>query len=255
MSCASTSKPQASNSPKCSSSEASNIQYLLTFSVIDTGIGIAQENLDKLFQPFIQIDSALNRKYDGTGLGLALVKRIVELHGGDVSVESQLGQGSTFRFELPCRVVAHPSTLPYVISGDKTADVSTEAASSDLPLILLAEDNEAGINTFQMFLSSRGYRLEVARNGLEAVSIAQAKHPDLILMDIQMPEMDGLEAMRQIRLDPNLTKVPIIALTALAMKGDQERCMAAGANDYLSKPVKLTQLVGVINKLLVEASG
>ncbi len=232
--------------------ERSEPQHLLEFSIADTGIGIAPENIDKLFQPFIQIDSSLSRKYDGTGLGLALVKRIVELHGGNVSVESKLGQGSIFQFQLPCRRDQSASALPMLTNNNvETAGLPVEANNQSLPLILLAEDNEAGISTFKMFLSSKGYRLEIARNGIEAISLAQAKHPDLILMDIQMPEMDGLEAMRQIRLDPSLAKVPIIALTALAMKGDQERCLAAGANDYLSKPVKLTQLVGAIDKLLV----
>ena len=119
-----------------------------------------------------------------------------------------------------------------------------------VPLILLAEDNEANISTFTSYLSVKGHRIIIAKNGYEAIDLAQSQKPDLILMDIQMPEMDGLEAMQHIRQDPELADVPIIALTALVMKGDQERCLAAGANDYLSKPIKLKVLLGTIQQWL-----
>lgn len=119
-----------------------------------------------------------------------------------------------------------------------------------MPLILLAEDQEANILTTVSYLSAKGYRVLSAKNGREAIAIAQGQPPDLILMDIQMPEMDGLEAMQHLRRDPALAETPIIALTALAMEGDQERCLAAGANDYLSKPVRLKELVEKIQQLL-----
>ncbi|WP_411729372.1 response regulator [Pseudanabaena sp. UWO311] len=118
------------------------------------------------------------------------------------------------------------------------------------PLILLVEDNEANIQTTTSYLTALNYRIIVAKNGEEAVSMAKANSPDIILMDIQMPGIDGLEATRQIRLDPNLINTPIIALTALAMEGDRERCLAAGANDYVSKPIKLRQLNLLIQQTL-----
>ncbi len=123
-----------------------------------------------------------------------------------------------------------------------------------LPLILIAEDNETNINTIDDYLIAKGYRLIIARNGMEAIAMTKAHHPDIILMDIQMPVMDGLEAIQQIRLDPKLINVPIIALTALAMTGDRDRCLAAGANEYLSKPIKLKELVATIQKMLNNVS-
>jgi hypothetical protein len=226
-------------------------QNLLRFAVIDTGIGISPENIQKLFQPFIQIDSALNRQYAGTGLGLALVKRIVELHGGKVGLSSELGVGSCFTIELP---YTSSSSLSPPIPGEEIDSPSTEAAVSQSPLILLAEDNEANISMLVSYLEAKGYRMLLANNGREAIDFAKIHRPDLILMDIQMPVMDGLEAMQQIRLDPNLVNIPMVALTAIAMIGDREKCLAAGANDYLSKPIKLKQLTTTIQQLLTQKS-
>jgi len=230
-------------------------QNLIRIAVIDTGIGISSENINKLFKPFIQIDSALNRQYTGTGLGLALVKRIVELHGGQVGLTSEVGVGSCFTIELPCL----PSKLD---SSEGTSDHQPPATSeldtlshnqirTDMPLILLAEDNEANISTISSYLGAKGYRILLAKDGKQAIDFATNHQPKLILMDIQMPGMDGLEAMKQIRSNPNLIDIPMIALTALAMTGDRERCLAAGANDYLTKPVKLKQLASLIEKLLI----
>ncbi len=221
---------------------------MLLFQIVDTGIGIDSNDLKRLFQPFVQVDSALNRQYEGTGLGLALVKQIVELHGGQVMAESEVGQGS-------CFTVA----LPYEISqSNAIASVPTSTTASLLdvnpdnaPLILLAEDNEANIQTFSSYLTAINYRVILARNGEEAVAQAEANLPDIILMDIQMPIMDGLEATKQIRLDPNLISTPIIALTALAMEGDRDRCLEAGMNGYISKPINLKQLAKQIAEILV----
>ncbi|ABA24298.1 multi-sensor hybrid histidine kinase [Trichormus variabilis ATCC 29413] len=238
------------------SPDISTVQNFLQIAVIDTGIGIMQENINKLFQPFIQIDSALNRQYEGTGLGLALVKKIVELHGGRVGLTSELGVGSCFTIELPCT----PSTpsSPELIRDLLTTPNSeldfanAEEAASLAPVILLAEDNEANIKTFSSYLSAKGYGILLATNGEQALELATIHQPDLILMDIQMPGIDGLEAIRQIRLDPELVNIPIVALTALAMTGDRDRCLQAGANDYLTKPVKLKQLATTIQQLLME---
>jgi CheY-like chemotaxis protein len=138
---------------------------------------------------------------------------------------------------------------PQVTVADASPMQPSEAIAT-APLILLAEDNEANINTFSSYLTAKRYRMLLAHNGQEAVALAQTHQPDLILMDIQMPGIDGLEAITQIRLDPHSIKTPIIALTALAMTGDRERCLAAGANDYLPKPVRLKQLVDLIQQLL-----
>ncbi|MEA5479009.1 CBS domain-containing protein [Pseudanabaena galeata UHCC 0370] len=223
----------------------------IKIAVIDTGIGLSAENIQKLFQPFIQIDSALNRQYKGTGLGLALVKRLVELHGGTVELTSEVGVGSCFAINLPINIgdPAIEEQTEQDLSGQSQIGQSqTEGLIS--PLILLAEDNEANIATFSCYLEAKGYRILLATDGQQAIDFAKAEQPDLILMDIQMPVIDGLEAIKQIRLDPNLVNIPIIALTALAMAGDRDRCLAAGANDYLSKPVKLKQLNLLIQQVL-----
>jgi PAS domain S-box-containing protein len=225
---------------------------MIVFQIVDTGIGIAPNDLQRLFQPFVQIDSALNRQYEGTGLGLALVKQIVELHGGQVSAESEVGKGSCFTFALPYvpsqPIASKSKPTSTDLQDSLPRDVQPENAIA--PLILLAEDNEANIQTFISYLNAINYRVIVAKNGEEAVTLAKENFPDIILMDVQMPIMDGLEATKQIRRDPNLINTPIIALTALAMEGDRDRCLAAGANEYLSKPIKLKQLATVIQQLL-----
>lgn len=222
----------------------------LSFAVIDTGIGISAANISKLFQPFIQIDSALNRQYVGTGLGLALVKRIVELHGGQVKLTSELGVGSQFTVELPFNI-AEPdleSTSHRELETDDPNQVSDENAVS--PLILLADDNKANIITFSSYLEAKGYTMLIANNGQEAIVLAKSRQPALILIDIQMPVLDGLAAMKLMRLDPTLVNTPIVALTALAMAGDREKCLEAGANEYLTKPVRLKTLADTIRNVL-----
>ena len=230
-------------------------RHYIQIAVIDTGIGISSKNIQKLFQPFVQIDSALNRQYTGTGLGLALVKRIVELHGGEVGLTSDVGVGSRFTLKLPDHRIVQSSSKPEKL---RTSDLSIKSNSSQIQehksyLILLAEDNEANISTFSSYLRAKGYRILVAQDGKEAIALTKAEHPDLILMDIQMPIMDGLEAIKQIRLDPNFVNMPIIALTALAMTGDREKCLEAGANEYMTKPVKLNLLAASIQQFLIEA--
>ncbi|MCL4294136.1 MAG: response regulator [Anaerolineae bacterium] len=232
------------------------------FIVWDTGPGIPPEHLPRLFQPFVQIDSSLSRTHEGTGLGLALVSRLVELHGGSVSVESDgvPGRGSRFIVSLPWQTVvisskAEPSsrlepglttTTPQRSFFRQDRGSKDAGSATEHPLILLAEDNEANIQLLTDYLEGEGYRVVVARHGAEALARASEERPALILMDIQMPGMDGLEAIGRLRTESQLTSVPIIALTALAMPGDRERCLAAGANDYLSKPVSLKKLVSAI---------
>ncbi|NEQ35761.1 MAG: PAS domain S-box protein [Okeania sp. SIO3I5] len=224
----------------------------IKISVSDTGIGISPEHITKLFKPFSQIDTALNRKYNGTGLGLVLVKQMTELHGGTVSLTSEVGVGSCFSINIP-----YDSVSPLVEADSSSDDINQPSLpisvqGEDSRLILLAEDNEDTVSVIVPYLENSGYRLILAKNGLEAIALAQTHRPDLILMDIQMPELDGLESMQRIRQDSHLKHIPIVVLTALAMSGDRERCLGAGANLYFSKPVNLRQLVLSLQTLLAQ---
>jgi signal transduction histidine kinase len=231
---------------------------LIRFTVMDTGIGINTADFDKLFQPFMQVDVALNRQYNGTGLGLALVKGIVEMHGGSIKVRSEVGVGSQFIVDLPIPPGEYKTDMPELVPAlgfsqpvPQPLDLLNSQSSDRLSTILLVEDNEANIKSISSYLNVKGYHTILARNGLEAINMAQSHLPELILMDIQMPKMDGLEAIRHIRNYPPLWDVPIVALTALAMSGDREKCLEAGATDYLSKPFKLTQLATTIQNILL----
>jgi len=232
---------------------------ILRITVEDTGIGIATENLNKLFKPFVQIDGSLNRQQTGTGLGLTLVKKLVELHGGQVNLSSELGRGSCFTIDLPYvpqqtfRSSARSSVESRgegLLISQRDNVMSTEEMTSRKPFILLAEDDEANVETISCYLQAKGYEIFLAYDGQHAIDVTQLVGPDLIVMDIQMPGMDGLAAIKVIRQLDRFQTIPIIALTALAMKGDQERCLEAGANLYLSKPVKLKQLDMAIKQLL-----
>ncbi|MDX2215160.1 MAG: response regulator [Oculatellaceae cyanobacterium bins.114] len=357
-------------------------QQAVEFQVMDTGIGIAPENLNQIFQPFIQVDSSLSRHYDGTGLGLPIVRRIVDLHGGSIRVESEVGRGSCFTVifpwhpmsaqpdlpaskpllnqieihnvlvvedsspaasqikqylaEIGATSVIHPvgkgalsvalriqpdvivldillpdcsgwevlselkahsqtQSIPVVVISvvddrprslnrgaiehllkplsrqqfyqalnrlfanvqSPSPEIALIIAAAELanrPKVLLAEDNEANITVLLNYLEAHNFQVLLARSGIEAVQMAKQHQPDVILMDIQMPDMDGLEATRQIRADRQINAIPIIALTALAMPGDLERCLEAGANDYFTKPVKLKQLLDRIMQYLSQPS-
>lgn len=223
----------------------------LRFAVTDTGIGIAPENMARLFRPFVQIDSALNRQYSGTGLGLTLVKQIAELHGGQVQVSSDLGVGSCFSLDLPCVLTSLTPSHWAAFEASTEGSVENPVFETTLsPVILLAEDNEANTNTIASYLRAKGYTLHLAQDGHQALASALAHPPDLILMDIQMPGMDGLTALEQIRRLPALASVPVIALTALASPSDEDRCLSAGANAYLTKPIRLSQLANLIATLI-----
>jgi PAS domain S-box-containing protein len=351
------------------------------FTVWDTGIGIPEEEIERLFQPFVQLDSSLARQHAGTGLGLALVRRLVDLHGGGITVESEPGKGSRFSFVLPGRPPASDAPGAHdaprsaralsrallvtasaqagaelsrfllelgvnVVATEGRGDVTARAAAERsqlifldaalpgaaalaatlrkdpptraLPLVLLgaparaedaaaigadealtlpptreavralmaqlgarhadpaarrprsasppsgtrarrvlvAEDDETNVTLIVDFLEARSYDVFVARNGREAVDMTRDLKPDLILMDIQMPVMDGLSAIREIRgdADAHLRLVPIIAVTALAMAGDRERCLGAGASDYLAKPIGLRKLAQLIDEQVTEAA-
>jgi len=217
--------------------------------ISDTGIGIATKNISKLFEPFFQIDSALNRQYEGTGLGLPIVKKIVEMHGGRVIVTSELGTGSCFTIDIPYKIAY---SAPSQSHQNSNGIAVGQGSSQDVPTskILLVEDNEANIMTVFSYLDAKGYEVTIARNGQEALDLLESLQPDLILMDMQMPIMDGLQATKRIRQISAFANTPIIAFTALAMPSDIDICLAAGANSYISKPVKLRELTQAIQRLL-----
>jgi CheY-like chemotaxis protein len=211
----------------------------ISFAVRDTGIGIAPEKLASVFEAFTQADGSITRIYGGTGLGLTICARLVELMGGRIWAESTLGEGSCFRFTLPCEIAA-PDSLP--MGNSDTGRPIAEPGELAAPLrILLAEDNEVNRTIATRLLEKDGHSVVCARDGQEAVEILAADNGfDLILMDLQMPRMGGFEATRAIRnaeIAAFAQRIPIVALTAHAMKGDQERCLAAGMDDYLAKPI------------------
>lgn len=222
----------------------------LIFTVRDTGIGISPNDQKRLFQPFVQIDSSLSRQHEGTGLGLALVMRLARLHNGSVALESVPGEGSSFSVCLPVNQSSTAALPTYRGPGHGApAAAPMQALVAEHPLILLADDNQANISLLKDYLTVAGYEVAIANNGLEAVARASELHPALILMDIQMPLLDGLEAIHQIRSRGD-SATPIIALTALAMRGDRERCLAAGANAYVTKPVNMRTLLSLISDQL-----
>jgi PAS domain S-box-containing protein len=211
------------------------------FTVWDTGIGIPKGQLDKLFRPFVQLDNKLSRQHSGTGLGLALVYRMTGLHGGRVDVRSTPGKGSRFSVLLPWSQDA-PGIGHESLQSDRSTRAADRRAQNGGAMLLIAEDNQDTRAMLCDYLQHMGFRVLPACDGAEAVTAAAEHRPDLALMDIQMPGMDGLEAIERIRGIPPLSNVPIIALTALAMPGDRERCLEAGADEYLSKPVGLKEL-------------
>ena len=215
------------------------------FRIHDTGIGIPAERIDALFQVFSQVDNSTTRKYGGTGLGLAICKKVTDLMGGVISVESQPGKGTTFSVVLP--LPAAPGTGVVPISSPIAAAAPQNGAPPPCPLaILLVEDIVTNQKVVQSILKRLGATCDVANNGVEALAAAQAKNYDLILMDVHMPEMDGFEATRQIRQCGAGGRPRIVALTADVLKGEKEKCLEAGMDDYATKPVKIEVLRRVI---------
>ena len=230
----------------------------IQFQVWDTGIGISAEDMQRLFQPFSQVDSSLARSHEGTGLGLSLVYHLADLHGGSISLESEVGVGSCFTVTLPQNPTVNSEQIRERAQADRAHYAFEQITKQHFfpgeePLILLVEDSETNIEIISEYLPVWGYKLLVASTGREALARAREMQPDLILMDVQIPEIDGLTAVRELRQDKNFAHTPIVVLTALAMSGDRERCLAEGADEYLSKPVELRELVRIINQLLAKA--
>jgi CheY-like chemotaxis protein len=215
----------------------------LEFAVRDTGIGIPPSGLERLFQPFAQADASMARRFGGTGLGLAISKSLVELMGGRIWVESELGKGSTFCFTI---LLPLAKELP----ADFEAPVAVPTVACAKLRVLLVEDNPANQKLATYILQDRGHTVEIAGDGQEAIWLTEQNRYDVILMDVQMPGMNGLEATAAIRKRENGgSRVPIIAMTAHAMKGDRDRCLAAGMDGYLSKPVNSQEMIGLVESL------
>lgn len=230
---------------------ADEVRGEVRVSVSDTGPGIPAEARARLFRPFVQLDARLAREHEGSGLGLVLADRLVALHGGRVDLESEPGRGSRFTVVLPWVRRDPDATSP---GGRRPGAREARAphpaeALPDGARVLVVEDNDTQRDLFAEALSARGFRVEAARDGGEALEKAEALDPDLVVMDVQMPGMDGLEATRRLREAPSTRATPVLALTALVMPGDQERCREAGVDEYLAKPVSLEALVEAAGRL------
>lgn len=226
------------------------------FTVSDTGIGIAKEKQRSIFESFVQADGGTARKFGGTGLGLAISDRLVRLMGGEIEVDSELGRGSAFSFTIALKAVSVAQGPPaeYLRNlSEAVGPVHPDAATlpnSSLFKVLVAEDNPVNQKLAKIVLQKAGYHVTLVSDGLEAVSALQRSQYDLVLMDVQMPGMDGLAATREIRrAEGSQRYTPIIALTAHAMQGDRERCLKAGMDDYLTKPINVKQLIAQIAAL------
>jgi PAS domain S-box-containing protein len=221
--------------------------YELSFSVSDRGIGIAPERLDRLFKSFSQVDASTTRKFGGTGLGLAISKRLCESMGGDISVESQPGEGSTFCFSVRVED-APPGSQPEWPLPPRTDEASLGELASSRPLrILVAEDNGVNRDMLLSFLDKLGYSADTALDGREALAAIRSRLYDLVLLDVQMPEVDGLEVARKVKAEMSAEERPrLVAVTANAMRGDREESLEAGMDAYLSKPIDLVRLRALI---------
>ncbi|MBG0776532.1 MAG: PAS domain-containing protein [Desulfovibrionaceae bacterium] len=232
----------------------------LEITVADTGIGIPEASREIIFESFKQADDSISRRYGGTGLGLAICRYLAGQLGGAISVTSTVGRGSAFLVELPFRTVADDAACPTPsfglgggLIGDLGGDAWLKAPSLEPLEILLVEDSALNRDLATIFLSGRGHTVTSAENGLEALEILKTRSFDLILMDIQMPEMDGVTATAHIRSDAALAcprDIPVVALTAHALKGDRARFMEAGMDEYVSKPIDFAVLVQAMCRLL-----
>ncbi|HEV3201680.1 MAG TPA: response regulator [Bryobacteraceae bacterium] len=228
-------------------------RVLLEFAVHDTGMGIPLEKQDSVFEAFSQADGSMTRRFGGTGLGLTISSRLVTLMGGAISVESRIGVGSCFRFSILVEATVEPAqgwppnSFP---SGAMPAPAAARASR-----VLLAEDNPVNQRLALRILEKQGHRVTLAANGREAIEAWSKECFDIILMDVQMPQMTGYEATEEIRRIERGSgrHIPIVAMTAHAMKGDRERCLACGMDSYISKPVRARDLLDTLEKLCTAA--
>lgn len=218
----------------------------LRMVVSDTGVGIAPERQQAIFSEYTQADASVSRCYGGTGLGLAITLRLVELHGGEIRLESEPGRGCRFTVELPVR----PAPERVIRDAAQTAVSDALPGERVAGRVLLVEDNVINQKIVTTLLSRRGIRADVAASGEQALQLLDESDYRLVLMDVQMPGMDGLETTRRLRADERFGNLPVIAMTAHAMSGDRERCLEAGMTDYLTKPVSLADLLMVLARYL-----
>jgi CheY-like chemotaxis protein/anti-sigma regulatory factor (Ser/Thr protein kinase) len=231
------------------SQQQMNGKPLIRFDVEDTGIGIPPEKQKMIFEPFTQSDGSTSREFGGTGLGLAITRQLTELLGGDISITSEPGKGSVFTLLLPaglCQTDQIPADTPD--SNECPTQPETPCQDHEPACILVAEDDRNNQKLVALMLDHLRYKRVIVNDGEEAIQAALQQQFDLILMDIQMPVMNGYEATRQLRAK-GIT-VPIVALTARAMASDREKCIAAGCSDYLSKPIDINSLGDIIARNL-----
>jgi two-component system, sensor histidine kinase and response regulator len=234
---------------KVTMEDRSEKQLQLLIQVVDTGIGLSEESRKKLFQAFAQADASTTRKFGGTGLGLAICRRLVELMGGTIGVDSVIGEGSTFWFRLPLEI---EDATPASTATASASDSTTEVRGKKMPVssrglrLLLVDDSPTNLEVGSLFLGRMGHRVQTAINGQEALEKWQAGTFDAVLLDCEMPVMDGYTAARQIRTieaSKSLTPpISVVAMTAWAMLGDREKCLQAGMDDYVGKPIDVQAL-------------
>ncbi len=230
-----------------------NIEYVgknpwLSLAISDTGIGIPDYAVENIFTPFSQVDNSTSRQYGGTGMGLFISKKFVDLMQGSINVHSQEGLGSTFFIKLPLEVISHLEEKQN-INPNFNDDYEDKLLTDFTPIkVLLVEDNDLNQKIVSQMLINYGFDITLADNGLECLRLLQKMHFDVILMDMQMPIMDGYEATRMIRQYEELQYIPIIAMTAHAMTGDREKCLASGCTSYIAKPFKAEELAREIRK-------
>jgi CheY-like chemotaxis protein/HPt (histidine-containing phosphotransfer) domain-containing protein len=224
----------------------------MRFEICDSGIGIPVEKLEQIFEPFTQADGSTTRRFGGTGLGLAICKQLVELMGGSIEAKSGEGQGSVFCFTVVMEKPAESDNKLIETVAPSALPARQFARLADSRL-LLAEDDAVNKKVANAFLTRLGFGVEIVSNGIQAVEALKMRDYDLVFMDCMMPVMGGFEATAVIR-DPSSTvrnhKVPVIAMTASSLNGDRDKCIAAGMNDYLSKPLDIRELQGILQKWL-----
>lgn len=232
--------------------ESLDAREYLVVSIADTGIGIEKDKLDSIFDPFTQGDGSSSRNYGGTGLGLYVCQKQIELMNGEIWLESEKELGSVFHIRIPVRINNESAPSDGYTQPQPLADQGCGNLLAFNPVqVLLVEDNRINRRIVSQMLTSYGFEVTTAQHGLECLRLMQNRIFDVVLMDMQMPVMDGYDATRLICQDPDLNQVPVIAMTAHALAGDREKCFQCGCSDYIAKPFQTEELIAVVNRNLV----